>query len=129
MACGQLSGRDLHARDRAGFPDQWAGANSFFLHSYTQPEQTEIVTNLANAGIKVIRVFISTFNAGMKQSDSNVLSNNVYMQDLEYTNLGPNYNDQNLVALDWLMQLVASKGMKLILCAHDRWMLDGTYYT
>ncbi|KAI8610173.1 glycoside hydrolase superfamily [Chytriomyces sp. MP71] len=128
-AHGLLSGRDLHARDRTGFPDQWAGANSFFLHSYTQPEQTEIVTNLANAGIKVIRVFISTFNAGMKQSDSNVLSNNVYMQDLEYTNLGPNYNDQNLVALDWLMQLVASKGMKLILCAHDRWMLDGTWGT
>ncbi|KAJ3069227.1 hypothetical protein HDU98_007709 [Podochytrium sp. JEL0797] len=102
------------------FPTMFAGVNSYFFHTLPPSTQTTLLAALQSAGIKTIRIFITSFSAGGKGTDS--LGTN----DLELDTVSV-YNDNVLHQLDALMALVVQYGIKLQITMHDRWNLDNTW--
>ncbi|ORY45178.1 hypothetical protein BCR33DRAFT_697308, partial [Rhizoclosmatium globosum] len=98
----------------------WAGANSYFLANLPEADQRYVLSALQQAGITVVRVFVTQFKPNGKKT-------NAYGQpDLEMTTIGQ-YNDTALIYLDGLLSIVPDYGIKLIITFHDRWNLDSTY--
>ncbi|KAI8829425.1 glycoside hydrolase superfamily [Chytriomyces cf. hyalinus JEL632] len=99
----------------------WAGANSYILHSYNTASRDQTLKDLAAAGIKVIRIFIKRTWAGEKYG-----SDNLSIDDIENDKTRV-YNDTMLAAIDGLMYEASRNGIKLMLCMHDRYNLDATF--
>ncbi|ORY51048.1 hypothetical protein BCR33DRAFT_837169 [Rhizoclosmatium globosum] len=95
----------------------WAGVNSYFLANLPEADQKYVLSALQQAGITVVRVFVTQFKPNGKKT-------NAYGQpDLEMTTIGQ-YNDTALTYLDGLLSIVPDYGIKLIIAFHDRWNLD-----
>jgi mannan endo-1,4-beta-mannosidase len=97
-------------------PRNWAGVNSFFLHALSEADQNEVIQNLHDANVKVVRIFISGTYAGFKGSSS------VDIKDVETDEVGA-YDDDILDLVDSLMLRMSQKNMKLIVTLHDRYAL------
>ncbi|KAJ3074944.1 hypothetical protein HDU98_009719 [Podochytrium sp. JEL0797] len=100
----------------------WAGANSYFIHNLPISEQESLLAALQQAGVTVVRVFITKFDQGGKGTDASGFP------DLEMTTVGV-YDDTALQAIDHLLSIVPNYGIKLIIAIHDRWNLDGAWGT
>ncbi|KAJ3234049.1 hypothetical protein HDU81_001746 [Chytriomyces hyalinus] len=101
-------------------PTMWAGVNFFFLHSLPTSTQTTVLSELKNAGAKAVRIFITTFYQGGKNTTS------LGSEDLEMKAIGV-YDDRILQQIDALMVLCVRYNIRLIIAMHDRWTLDGTW--
>ncbi|KAJ3204519.1 hypothetical protein HDU82_005781, partial [Entophlyctis luteolus] len=100
--------------------DLWSGVNSYFLHTLPENDQLTILSDLQAAGVSKVRIFVTSFGAGGKGTDS------VGVDDLEMETIGA-YNDTILSQIDQLMARMYVFNMKLILCMHDRWVLSDEY--
>ncbi|KAJ3077274.1 hypothetical protein HDU98_004236 [Podochytrium sp. JEL0797] len=109
---------DLLEQSKAGA--MFAGVNSYFLQTLPKKKQRTILAALQDAGVTVVRVFITSFNPNGKGTDS------LGVDDLELGSVGI-YNDYVLQRLDTLLSIVGGYGIQLIIVMHDRWNLDGTY--
>lgn len=94
----------------------WAGVNSFYLHALSSSDQDEVVGNLNDAGVKVVRIFLSSVDASAKGSSS------IELLDLEQVEVGE-YDDDILDRVDALMDKLRAQDMKLIVALHDRYSL------
>ncbi|KAJ3400734.1 hypothetical protein HDU80_006647 [Chytriomyces hyalinus] len=100
----------------------WAGVNSYFLWAYPDEDQTRILEQLKQANIKVIRVYIT--HIGKQAKGTNVKA----YDDIEETVIGKYNSDQKVLSrVDLLMRNAKQHGIKLIICMHDRYNLDGTW--
>ncbi|KAJ3242921.1 hypothetical protein HDU78_001058 [Chytriomyces hyalinus] len=101
-------------------PKLYAGVNCYFIYSLTQGTQIEILSALQQAGVKTVRIFLTSFNSGGKGTDA------VGSSDLELYTPG-NYDDSILGQVDALMPLLVQYGIRLSIAMHDRWNLDSTW--
>ncbi|KAJ3062912.1 hypothetical protein HDU98_001261 [Podochytrium sp. JEL0797] len=101
-------------------PALWAGVNIYFLHTLPTATQHSVLAALQAAHIKTVRIFITSFWAGGKGTNS------VGATDLEIDTVG-SYNDAVLLQIDTLMSLVQAYDIKLMIALHDRWNLDSTW--
>ncbi|KAI9313667.1 glycoside hydrolase superfamily [Zopfochytrium polystomum] len=97
----------------------FAGVNSYFLHTLPADDQELILNAVAAAGYKAIRIFINRVYAGSKNSRA------IYTKDIEPSAVGQ-YDDTALYRIDALMARCKDRGLKLIISLHDRWSL-GTW--
>jgi len=109
----------LASNQRNAAPVSFGGTASFFLHALPSSTQDEILDNIRNAGLKVVRVFISRFYSNEKGSG------NYAMNDIEPNTVG-SFDNTQLNALNNLMLKAYNRGLKLIIVPHDRYML-GTF--
>ncbi|ORY47636.1 hypothetical protein BCR33DRAFT_714739 [Rhizoclosmatium globosum] len=100
----------------------FAGVNSYFIANLPVSNQQYLLSSLQQAGITVVRIFITQFGVNGK----NTLATG--QPDLEPTTIGV-YNDTVLTNLDSLLALVPQYNIKLIIAMHDRWNLDNTWGT
>ncbi|KAJ3239479.1 ATP-binding cassette sub- A member 5 [Chytriomyces hyalinus] len=101
-------------------PKLYAGVNCYFIYSLTRGSQIEILSALQQAGVKTVRIFITSFNSGGKGTDA------VGSSDLELYSPGT-YDDSVLGQIDELMPLLVQYGIRLSIAMHDRWNLDSTW--
>ncbi|KAJ3202416.1 hypothetical protein HDU82_007369 [Entophlyctis luteolus] len=99
---------------------QWSGVNSYFIHTLPSTDQESLLTSLQSAGVTKIRIFITSFAAGGKSTNS------VGADDLETTTVGV-YDDTILDQIDQLMLRMSNYGMQLLICMHDRWSLTNEW--
>ena len=85
----------------------WAGASSYFLHALQDGDRNEVLQATADAGLKVLRIFVTHVWANSKNS------NNVEMPDLE--SWPGSYDDTILNSIDKLMKEAHDHGLKLII--------------
>jgi mannan endo-1,4-beta-mannosidase len=104
----------------------FAGVNSFFLHTFQEPNRTDVLDAVQAAGLKYVRLFISYTVADNKGSGS------VEMPDIEPVEVGT-YDDTQLKAIDQLMVEAHARDIKLTIAVHDRYQLgcwgNDTYVT
>ena len=94
----------------------WIGVNSFFIHTFSTTEISRMLTELKNASIKVVRIFISTTSMGYKKST------NLGSPDVEEYIIGQ-YDTTQLDMIDRMLPLLEQAGIKLIIALHDRYSL------
>jgi mannan endo-1,4-beta-mannosidase len=99
-----------------GRTDIWAGANSYFLHTFQDADRNLVLDAMHAAKLEVVRIFVSDVYANNKGTGCNAVN------DVEVGTPGQ-WDDTVLKRIDQLMVEVHSRGMKLILTLHDRWML------
>ncbi|KAH9120458.1 hypothetical protein LEN26_011086 [Aphanomyces euteiches] len=97
-------------------PTNFAGANSYFLHTLAQSDRLEILKAIQNAGLRTVRIFIARIDARAKGTSSSGV------QDLESKQVGQ-YDDTILKQVDQLMLEAYQHNIKLIIALHDRWAL------
>ncbi|KAI8611850.1 glycoside hydrolase family 5 protein [Chytriomyces sp. MP71] len=98
----------------------WAGVNSYFLYSLPESDQETILSALADAGVKTVRIFLTSFSPGGKGTTARGST------DLELDTCG-DYNDSVLDQVDAMLPLLSKHGIRLLIAMHDRWNLDGTW--
>ena len=98
----------------------FGGANSFHLHTVAPADRDEVLDAMQSAGLKNLRIFISSWEAGTKGSS------NPAVADIE----GPVgvWNDTQLEMMDDLMLGASRRGIKLTIAMHNRYSL-GCYRT
>ncbi|CAK4072827.1 unnamed protein product [Aphanomyces euteiches] len=94
----------------------FAGANSYFLHTLSQADRLEILDKFQSAGLRTLRIFISRVGGGGKGTSSSGV------QDLESNQVGQ-YDDTILKQVDQLMWEAYQRNIKLVIALHDRWAL------
>ncbi|KAJ3073900.1 hypothetical protein HDU98_000359 [Podochytrium sp. JEL0797] len=102
--------------------NMWAGANSYFIQSLPAAEQQFLLASLQQAGVTIVRIFITQFGQGSKGTNA------IGTPDLEMTTIGV-YDDTILTRIDYLLSIVPNYGIKLIIALHDRWNLDKAWGT
>lgn len=107
--------------DRRGTSKSWAGTSNYFLQGMSDSDQETYLQQLANDGIKVIRLWVSDQpgnNACVKGSVS--VSG---VPEFE-TTLGQ-YNWQTLDLLDKTLVALSKHGIKALISPHDGNKLHG----
>ncbi|KAI8806320.1 glycoside hydrolase superfamily, partial [Cladochytrium replicatum] len=94
----------------------WAGANSYFLHTFQDADQDAVLAAMYAANVKVIRIFISQIYANEKST------NNLPYPDVEPITVGV-YNGSVLDAVNKLMFKAFAYKIKLDIALHDRYAL------
>jgi mannan endo-1,4-beta-mannosidase len=94
----------------------FGGASSYYLHTFQTADQIQVLDAMQQAGMKTVRIFISSTYANEKGS------NNVAIGDVENNTVGV-WTDAVLDRIDALMLRVQQRGMKLIIALHDRYSL------
>ena len=88
----------------------WAGADSFFLYAMSDTDRVAHLSAMHDAGMKVVRIFISGVGRGAKGSSA------TDVPDLEPETVGV-YNDTILERVDQLLYEAVSYGIKLDMSA------------
>ncbi|KAJ3103467.1 hypothetical protein HK100_004198 [Physocladia obscura] len=101
--------------------DLWSGVNSYFIHTLPESDQESLLSSLHAAGVSKIRIFITKFGKGGKNTTS------VGANDLEEQTVGV-YNDTILNQIDQLMYRMEKYNMKLLIAMHDYWVLVDEYF-
>jgi len=91
----------------------WAGADSFFLYAMSDKDRVAHLSAMHDAGMKVVRIFISGVGKGSKGSSA------VDVPDLEPQTVGV-YDDTILERIDQLLYEAVSYGIKLDMSAQAR---------
>ncbi|KAJ3223217.1 hypothetical protein HDU81_009316, partial [Chytriomyces hyalinus] len=114
-----------YRRDSSSVQTPFAGVNSYFIWAYEDSDQIQILKDIAAAGLKVIRIFITGFGAYNK--GTNIATT---YSDIEESGVG-SYNDDVLQRIDRLLVNIRDSklDLKLIICMHDRYNLDSTWGT
>lgn len=94
----------------------WAGASSYFIHSFKDADRHAVLDAMKAANLKVVRIFISHIGANAKNTGNNE------MPDVEPKAVGT-YDDAILKSVDQLMKDCADRGLKLMIALHDRYAL------
>jgi len=97
----------------------WAGVNSFFAHALPSSgpySRTAYLDKIRDAGLRVLRIFISATEANYKYSGSEAVD------DIETRKVG-SYDDRILSMVDDLMLEAYERGIKLDIALHDRYSL------
>jgi mannan endo-1,4-beta-mannosidase len=94
----------------------WAGANCYFLHGLKQPDRLAVLEAAQAAGMKTIRIFITSVYANSKGAGNDQIF------DVEPSWPGQ-YNDAILNQINDLMFEAYNHGIKLIIAMHDRYAL------
>lgn len=94
----------------------WAGANSFYAHALTPSDRAEYLAAMQAAGMRSLRIFISSTGDGDKGSSARAVD------DLEKSAVGT-YDDAILAQIDDLMYEAVQHGIKLDIAMHDRYAL------
>ncbi|OLQ08802.1 hypothetical protein AK812_SmicGene7648 [Symbiodinium microadriaticum] len=97
----------------------WAGVNSFFAHALPSSgpySRTAYLDKIRDAGLRVLRIFISQTEADYKNSGSQAVD------DIETKKVGT-YDDRILSMVDDLMLEAYERGIKLDIALHDRYSL------
>ncbi|KAI8611914.1 glycoside hydrolase superfamily [Chytriomyces sp. MP71] len=98
----------------------YAGVNCYFLYTFPTSTQRQILSALKTAGVKTVRIFLTSFSQGGKGTNS------LGSTDLELFTVGK-YDDSILSQVDALMPLMVEYGLRLDVTMHDRWNLDNTW--
>ncbi|PRP79261.1 hypothetical protein PROFUN_14244 [Planoprotostelium fungivorum] len=99
--------------------NNWSGANSYFLWALSDSDRGAHLRALANANIKVIRIFVVHIGNGDKSTSASGTP------DVEEWAVG-SYQDGILSKIDKLMYECSQLGLKLNIVLHDRYSL-GTW--
>jgi len=94
--------------------NNWSGVNSYFIWGLSDSDRAAHLRALANANIRIIRIFVVHIGQGDKGSTT------AYVPDVEEKQVGF-YQDDILNRIDKLMQECAQLGLKLNLVLHDRY--------
>ncbi|KZO98304.1 glycoside hydrolase family 5 protein [Calocera viscosa TUFC12733] len=94
----------------------YIGANSYYLHTLPTANRNAVLSQLANSGFTVVRIFINQVQANNKGSG------NTAYNDVEVGSVG-NWDDTVLQAIDSMMVECKAVGLKLIIALHDRYSL------
>ena len=101
--------------------NSWMGTNLYFLQGLSDSEQDAYIDFLADAGPKVVRVWVNRQSKGCQKGSN--LSNDVPSFEDQ---LGE-YNWETLDQLDKVIDKIAKAGMKVIISPHDSNSLIGDY--
>jgi hypothetical protein len=80
----------------ATLSSNWSGVNSYFIHTLSVDDQSEILSNLRDAHVTTVRLFINTVYGNNKGSSS------VFTNDIEQDEVGT-YDDTVLEMIDAFM--------------------------
>ena len=101
--------------------NSWMGTNLYFLQGLSDSEQNSYIDFLANAGAKVVRVWMNRQSKGCQKGSN--LSNDIP----SFEDQVGEYNWETLDALDSVIDKIAKAGMKVIISPHDSNSLLGDY--
>ncbi|KAF8152990.1 glycoside hydrolase family 5 protein [Crassisporium funariophilum] len=96
--------------------NNFAGANSYFLFSLSQPDRIAVLDAMKGADMKLLRIFITRVTAGNKGSSAKAVN------DLETVAVG-SYDDTILRQIDQLAVEARARNIKLVIAMHDRYAL------
>ncbi|GLB39737.1 putative cellulase (glycosyl hydrolase family 5) [Lyophyllum shimeji] len=96
--------------------NDFAGANSYFLHTLSAVDRAAVLDAMQGANMKLLRVFITRVAAGAKGSSATAVN------DLETVAVG-SYDDTILRQIDVLASEAHARDIKLIIAMHDRYAL------
>lgn len=99
----------------------WAGTSNYFLQGMSESDQRTYLSQLASAGVKVIRLWVSNQPGGNSCVKGSISVSKV--PELE-TVLGK-YNVETLDLLDKTLTFIQSLGMKALISPHDGNKLNG----
>ncbi|EPQ51226.1 glycoside hydrolase [Gloeophyllum trabeum ATCC 11539] len=92
--------------------NSWTGANNYYVYTLPTGEQETLFQAMSDAGMKVLRTWVTGLDAGQKDSDNSAVG------DLEHGGLG-NYDDHVLDLIDQTMVIAHNYGVKLLIGMHD----------
>ncbi|KAG5720878.1 hypothetical protein E4T56_gene15245 [Termitomyces sp. T112] len=113
--------------------NDFAGANSYFLHTLSAADRAAVLDAMQSADMKLLRVFITRVAAGAKGSSAQavddletVAGKVIHFQKTslyhEFSSVG-SYDDTILTQIDVLASEAHSRDIKLIIAMHDRYAL------
>ncbi|KZT25900.1 glycoside hydrolase family 5 protein [Neolentinus lepideus HHB14362 ss-1] len=92
--------------------NSWTGANNYYVHTLPTSEQESLFQAMSDAGMKVLRTWVTGLGSGQKNSDNRAVG------DLEHGGLG-NYDDTVLNLIDQTMLTAHDYGVKLLIGMYD----------
>ncbi|TFK50436.1 glycoside hydrolase [Heliocybe sulcata] len=92
--------------------NSWTGANNYYVYTLPTSEQESLFQAMSDAGMKVLRTWVTGIPSGQKASD------NTAVGDLEHNGLG-NYDDKVLDLIDQTMVIAHNYGVKLLIGMYD----------
>lgn len=98
----------------------WGGVNSYFLWAVGASEQDQILSDMQQRGLKMMRIFVSTVPQNFKSTTSQ------FVPFFEPEHMGA-YNYTSLELINKFMVKAHSYGIKLQIALHDRYEL-GCWY-
>jgi len=98
----------------------WGGVNSYFLWAVGASEQDQILSDMQQRGLKMMRIFVSTVPQNFKSTTSQ------FVPFFEPDHMGA-YNYTSLELINKFMVKAHSYGIKLQIALHDRYEL-GCWY-
>ncbi|KAF7314147.1 Glycoside hydrolase [Mycena chlorophos] len=102
--------------------NSFAGANNYYIWALPDSDRYAILDAMQDAGMKVLRTWVTGVGAGQKNSD------NMEVPDLEANGIG-NYDDTVLNLIDQLMVDAHARGIKLLIGMYDQnSLLNGDIY-
>lgn len=100
----------------------WMGTNLYYLQGLSDSDQDAYISQMANDGARVVRVWVNAQTEGSCQKGSRIA---VTVPNLE-TTIGQ-YNDETLAALDKVLVKLSNNGIRALISPHDANSLLGDY--
>lgn len=104
-----------------GTSHSWAGTSNYFIQGMSDADQDAYLSKLAQAGVRVIRVWVNA-QAGSRACVKGSISA-TYVPEFE-TTLGK-YNWETVDLLDKTLVAIGKHGMKALVSPHDGNLLHG----